>query len=235
MKLLEQGKALVTDKEVQSGSIDFFADSVAALIGDPVAVGKMMVTLLQSPFLLNEKIFWNKFELFLNGIDTSDSERAMFCERLTSKGRKGENPYRLIAAINRCDTQRKITYLIAASRCLAADFIDLSTYFRIVHTIMDCLQEDLEFVSDNILNHGEYEYSDTVQGLMNCGLMYQCVMDCNGNDKYTFTPFADTIDIFALSYDNVDRYPDPISSFENRQQSRKTTDINNVVLFDLVE
>lgn len=231
MKLLERGKALISDKEVQEGTVDFLADSVSALIGDPVAIAKVTLSLLQSPFLLNEKIFWGKFTQFLNGVDTSEEDRARFCAKLTKDGEKGDNPYRLIEAINRCDTQRKISYLISASRCLAADFIDLSTYFRIVHTVMGCLQEDLEFVIENIPEHGQFEYSDTVQGLMNCGLMYQSVMDYNGDDKYTFTPFADTLDIFSLSYDNVERYPNPIASSEMRQMAKKTTDVNNVAVF----
>lgn len=228
MKLLEQGKALITSEEVQSGTNDFLADSVSALIGDPVAIAKIILTIIQSPFMLQEKIFWNKFELFLNGIDVSANDRAKFCAKLTEDGEKGENPYRLIEAINRCDTQRKITFLISASRCLSADFIDISTYFRIVHTITGCLLEDLEFVINNILEHGDFDYSDTVQGLMNCGLMHQSLIDHKGNDKYTFTPFADTLDIFSLSYNNSDRYPNPLTAYEARKNAKKTTNVITV-------
>jgi hypothetical protein len=181
--------------------------------------------------LLQEKIFWSKFELFLNGIDTTEEERLKFCAKLTSNGEKNENPYRLVEVINRCDTQRKITYLVSASRCLAAEFIDLNTYFRIVHTIMDCLQEDLEFVIENVTRRGEYEYSDIVQGLVNCGLMYQSVIDGNGDDKYAFTPFAEKVDRYSLSYTNVERYPMGIEDRHSGEITKKSTEVNVVAKF----
>ena len=36
--------------------------------------------------------------------------------------------------------------------------------------------------------------------------MRQKVFDANGNNRFVFTPFADTIDQFAISYNNVERY-----------------------------
>lgn len=227
MKLLEQSKALISSEKIQSETLDFLEDSVSALIGDPVAAGKIMLSLLRSPFLLQERIFWMKLESFLNGVDTTEEERLKFCAKLTCDGTKKENPYRLVEVINRCDTQRKIEYLISASRCLGAGFIDSNTYFRIVHTVMNCLQEDLEFVIENIDKHTEYEYSNIIQGLLNCGLMYQSVIDCNGNDKYAFTPFADTLDRFSLRYTDVNRYPNPIYDRQKEDITiKKSTEVN---------
>lgn len=232
MKLLEQSRVLINNEEIQEETLDFLADSVAALVGDPVAAGKIMFSLLKSPFLFQEKIFWMKFELFLNGIDITEEERLKFCAKLTCDGTKKENPYRLVEVINRCDTQRKIEYLISASRCLGAGFIDLNTYFRIVHTVMNCLQEDLEFVIENIDKHTEYDYSNIIQGLLNCGLMYQSVIDCNGDDKYAFTPFADTLDRFSLRYTDVNRYPNPINESEKRGTViKKSTEVNTFAKF----
>jgi hypothetical protein len=37
--------------------------------------------------------------------------------------------------------------------------------------------------------------------------MYQSVFDGNGEQKYSFTPTAKLIDQFALSCDNINRYP----------------------------
>jgi len=231
MKLLEQGKALIHNKEVRSGTTNFLLDCISALNGDYVAAARVMFSLMESPFLIQERRFWSKFEAFLNDDDISEEERFKFCARLTKNGEKGENPYRLVEAINRCDTKNKITYLVSASRCLAAEIIDLSTYFRIVHTVMNCLQEDLEFVIENITRHGEYEYSDIVQGLMNCGLMYQSVIDANGCDKYTFTPFADKLDMYSLSYTNVERYPRVISNVPSGETIKRPTEINVIAKF----
>lgn len=231
MKLLEQGKALIHNREVRSGTTNFLLDCISALTGDRVAAARVMFSLMESPFLIQERMFWSKFEAFLNGIDISEEERFKFCAKLTKDGEKGENPYRLVEAINRCDTKNKITYLVSASRCLAAEFIDLNTYFRIVHTVMSCLQEDLEFVIENITQNGEYEYNDVVQGLMNCGLMYQSVIDANGCDKYTFTPFASKLDIYSLSYENVERYPRVMSGVSSSERTKRPTEVNVIARF----
>ena len=42
--------------------------------------------------------------------------------------------------------------------------------------------------------------------------MYQSVIDGKGAQKYSFTPIAEDVDRFALSYDDIERYPNPISS-----------------------
>lgn len=39
--------------------------------------------------------------------------------------------------------------------------------------------------------------------------MYQSVIDGNGDQKYSFTPIAEIVDQYAISYDNVERYPNP--------------------------
>lgn len=35
----------------------------------------------------------------------------------------------------------------------------------------------------------------------------QSVIDANGDDRYRFTPLAEVVDRYALSYNNVERYP----------------------------
>lgn len=52
-------------------------------------------------------------------------------------------------------------------------------------------------------------YSIYTQGLLTSGLMYQSVIDGNGNQKYSFTSIAKLVDQFAVSYDDVERYPNP--------------------------
>ena len=207
MKLLESAKALVSDSEIQEGTVDFIADSISALLGDPVAAGKVIFALSKSPFFLRDKLFCMKFEQFLSGIDMEKNERAEFCRKLTEDGSKGDNPYRLLQAIDHAETKEKINYLVNASRSLSAGFINLSTYFRICHVISNTVDEDLQFLSEHIQDSGDFKYSDTIQGLQNVGLMRQSVIDANGNDRFVFTPFANMVDQYAISFDNVNRYP----------------------------
>lgn len=52
-------------------------------------------------------------------------------------------------------------------------------------------------------------YNPYTQRLLTAGLMYQSVIDANGEQKYSFTPLAKIVDQYAISYDNVERYPRP--------------------------
>lgn len=40
-----------------------------------------------------------------------------------------------------------------------------------------------------------------IQGLLNVGLMRQNIIDADENNRFVFTPFVDTLDQFAISYD----------------------------------
>lgn len=101
------------------------------------------------------------------------------------------------------------------------DFIDSTTYFRICHSITHTLEEDLQFLRDHIAEC-DLAYSPCTQGLLTAGLMYQSVIDGNGDQKYSFTPTAKMVDKFAVSYDDRDRYSDTkiISNLEAIPQIR---------------
>ena len=112
----------------------------------------------------------------------------------------------MIGRIDRAETKQKIGYLINAPRCLLSDYIDLSTYFRICHAVTQTLDEDLSFWGENT-NEKDIPYGLHIQGLLISGLMYQSVIDANGEQKYSFTPLAEYVDRYAVSYNNVERYP----------------------------
>ena len=95
--------------------------------------------------------------------------------------------------IDRAETQQKIRYIINATRCLLTDFIDLPTFFRICHAITHTLDEDLVFLRNHI-KETDLPYSQFTQGLLTSGLMYQSVIDGNGEQKYSFTPIAQIVD-----------------------------------------
>lgn len=206
MNLIEQAKGLISRGEVQEASVNLLADSASALLGDPVSVGRVLIALAKSPFFIRENLFWMKMEAFLNGVYLSEDDRFNLRAKIWRDGEHGDNPYRLVECIDRAETQQKINYLINATRCLLSDNIDLPMYFRICHTITHTLDEDLTFLSEKI-NESDLTYSPYIQGLLTSGLMYQSVIDANGEQKYSFTPLAEYIDRYAVSYNNIERYP----------------------------
>ncbi|WP_347489268.1 hypothetical protein ABDB91_18880 [Desulfoscipio sp. XC116] len=87
------------------------------------------------------------------------------------------------------------------------------------------LEEDLLYLAEQILEDVEYEYSTVIQALMNSGLVYQSVIDRDGEDRYKFTFLAKDLDRFAISYDNVGRYPNPEENNEERNYDARTVKV----------
>lgn len=208
MNCIERIKDLISKGEIQEASTNILEDSINAVLGDPVSIGRIIRALAESPFLIREQLFWSKMEAFLNGVYLSEDDCAKLRAKLTKDGEKEDNAFRLVESIDRAETQQKIRYLINATRCLLTDFIDRPTYFRICHAITHTLEEDLGFLGEHIYE-ADIPYNNFVQGLLTAGLMYQSVIDTKGDQKYSFTPIAGIVDQYAVNYDNVVRYPNP--------------------------
>lgn len=210
MGIIDNASELLNDENVKNAAFDLFADSIEALSGSLFAVAKILFFAIHSPFALRDKIFWIKFKKFLDGVFTTEEQRARFAAKLASDGNKNDNAMRLLLCIEKSDAEKKIDYLINASRSLCADFITLEQYFRICHIISQSVLEDLKFAADN-LSDNAFTYSLQIQGLLATGLVMQSTysFEENGVQEYKFTPLAKMIDCFALSYGNVNRYPNP--------------------------
>ena len=208
MNCIEKIKGLISNGEIKEASTNMLEDAINAVLGDPVSIGKIIIALAKSPFFVREQLFWAKMEAFLNGVYLSEDDCAKLRAKLTKDGEKEDNAFRLVESIDRAETQQKIRYLINATRCLLTDFIDRPTYFRICHAITHTLDEDLVFLGEHI-NEEDIPYSPYTQGLFTAGLMYQSVIDGNGEQKYSFTTIAKIVDQYAVSYENVERYPNP--------------------------
>lgn len=234
MKFTEQIKALISRGEIQEASTNVLEDTINAVLGDRVSAGKVMIALAKSPFFVREQIFWTKIEAFLNGTYLNEGDCAKLRAKLTENGQKQDNPLRLVESIDRAETQQKVHYLINATRCLLTEFIDRPTFFRICHAVTHTLEEDLAFLAEHI-NETDLPYSIYTQGLLTSGLMYQSVIDGNGDQKYSFTSIAKLVDQFAVSYDNVERYPNPrvIQVQNNPPQIRvPSLEWNNLIATD---
>ena len=208
MKFIEQIKGLISQENIKETSTNMLEDIINAVLGDPMSIAKVMITVVKSPFFIHEQLFWTKLEAFLNGVYLNQDDCVKLCTKLTEDGKKQDNALRLVESIDRAETQQKISYLINATRCLLMDFIDRPTYFRICHMVTHTLEEDLTFLSNHI-NEKDLPYSTYIQGLLTSGLMYQSVIDGNGEQKYSFTPLAKIVDQYAVSYENVKKYPNP--------------------------
>lgn len=208
MNYFNQIKEVISHDETQEAITNTLEAAVSAVLGDPVSAIKVIISLAKSPFFIREQLFWTKMEAFLNGVYLSEEDCAKLCAKLTEDGEKEENAFRLVESIDRAETRQKIRYLINATRCLLSGSMERHTYFRVCHAITHTLDEDLIFLGEHI-NEKEMPYSPYAQGLLTEGLMYQSVIDGNGEQKYSFTPIAKMVDQYAVSYEKVERYPNP--------------------------
>lgn len=225
MYLIDRAKDIVTNKAVQGFTLNLASDFYDVFHGDVMAVARIIYALTSGIMTLHDNIFWKKFEVFLNGADMTEDELATFCKILSEDGTKPENITRVIDTIEKIDTNSKAKYLANASRCLSAGMITRNVFFRICHFLKTSLQEDLLFLQKEILENRDYEYDDTVQGLWSSGLMYQCFLNPDGNERYAFTPFAKMLDKYALSYDNLERYPMILEGMELTQPQQLSIQI----------
>lgn len=221
MEFIETVKGLISREEVKNGTENFLSDALDAVLGNPVAAAKIMVSFLHSPLFLREQIFWTKMEAFLNGTYLNEDDCDKLREKITDNSERQDNTLRLLECIDRAETQQKIQYIINATRYLLMDFIDRPMYFRICHALTYSLEEDLEFLSEHI-EEKDLSYSVEVQGLLATGLMYQSVIDAKNEQKYSFTPLAEIVDQYALSCNNSERYPitEQLRSHFNAPQSK---------------
>ena len=228
---------VVKDKEVQDILKNLLEDSLNALMGNPVSAGKVISNLAKAPFLLSEKLFWTKIDAFINGVYLPEEDRLKLCAKLTEKGEHRDNAFRLLSYIEKAENMRKIDYLINATRCFLSDFIDRSEYFRICHAIVHTLEEDLIFLSERIFDK-DISANLHTQGLLTSGLMYQSVIDTNGdNNGYSFTEFAHVVDEYAVSYKNLKKYPNPkvrykFPKYSSVQETRVVTEESFVTKFE---
>lgn len=206
MSFIDDAKQLVADGEVKKKGFDLVADTIDALLGNPVAAGKVIMALSRTPFFLRDKLFWKKVEQYLNGVYVEEADRAKLRAKLMEEGSSEENTRRLVECIDRAETSRKVQYLINATRCLLTDFIDRTTFFRICRAITNSLDEDLQYLREH-LGESDIPYNDNIQGLYSAGLMHASIL---GEDpKYSFTPIAFDVDRYGVSYGDVERYPNP--------------------------
>lgn len=220
MNIIEDANLLVSNNAVKEDSKSFINDIIEGVLGNPWALAKVMIAIAKSPFYIREQLFWSKIEAFLNGVYPEESDRATLRAKLAENGNSNENALRLVASIDRAETMQKIQYLVNATRCFLTNFIDRPTYFRICHAVTYTLEEDLSFLKEHI-DEEDLVYGLYVQGLLTTGLMYQSVIDENDKSKYSFTPLARLVDQYAVSYENLERYPNPMQIIDVRTTLRQ--------------
>lgn len=218
MKFFEKIKRLVSSNEVKEASTDLLEDVGNTLLGNPVSGAKVLISVLKSPEFIQQQIFWAKLQALLEGLDLDEDEMLQMSAALAKDGNKDDNVVRLVSYIDRAESLRKVDCFVNVTRCLLAGYIDLELYFRICQAVTNTQLEDLMYLRGHI-SEQDLRYNRNVQGLITTGLMATSIV--GADQRYSFTPLADDVDRFAVSFKDVDRYPDPTSKTKERKTSLK--------------
>lgn len=94
-------------------------------------------------------------------------------------------------------------------------------YFRICHAITYIMQEDLDYLGNNLSPADPNEdqnpllpeikdflYDNAVQKLFSAALMYHYVFNAGGEQRFAFTTLAEMVDQYAVNFGNIHKYPD---------------------------
>lgn len=152
----------------------------------------------KAPFLYPEWKFWDNIEKFFNSGILSDDDKRKMIGKLSNEKEKKEVGRKIIDLIGKVDTDKKLVYIINATKAWINDAIDRSQYFRICHVISASLDEDLQFLSEHIDDTGDIPYSIEINGLQTTGLAYHTNMDKEGNPLYVFTPLSRAVNEYAI-------------------------------------
>lgn len=210
MQELEILKETFSKEENQLISIPLL---ISAVCGDKGAAFDIARTLIETPFLLKDKILWTKIEKFMRGTFLCDEDRSKFDELITMGDKKEDNALRILNYIDKAENMEKVQYIINATRALILNYVDRETFFRVCSYLTDSLMEDLYYLKENIESK-DLPYSLSVQSLFSLGLMYQSKIDPEGNTLYSFTSAAVLVDEYSLSFSDEGRYPDKTKPLE---------------------
>lgn len=165
---------------------------IGALTGSFSDMGELSKEMISCPFLIQNKFFWDNFKYFLKRIHLTEEEKEILRNKLTVDGNYNDNAKRIIYVLSDIDTEKKVDYVIYATKSLMDGKIEIDEYFRVCNAITTLIYEDLQFLKANIDNNN-LRYGLAVQALMNAGIISRNQSPMELEYSYSFTPFAEKI------------------------------------------
>lgn len=169
-------------------SANVIADMIGAITGGTSDIAKLGIKIIEAPFDIRNKFFWDNFKYFIDNIYLTDEEKDKLRDKLVVNG-DYDNVKRIIYNIYNIDIKKKVDYIIYATRSLLDEKITSTDYFRICNAITIIIYEDLIYLKENI-DKKNLHYDMTVQALMNVGVVTRDQIPAESAYNYMFTPFA---------------------------------------------
>lgn len=191
-------------------------DIVETIIGvathDPLSVAKIAAFLSDKTYTEIQKIPYLQIKKYLDGVKRVEElgNSCKIADKLFSDPkRKNDNAMRIYKLVTSTDTEKKIDYLIDATRSMLLGLIDTDEMFRIFRAIVDSLPEDLDYLSSIVEKSGPFTGNIQILALERSGLMISAGIDANADveeQQYHITTLGFMVDRYALSLSNEERW-----------------------------
>lgn len=191
-------------------SLEILIDAIAL---NPIAIGKLVALLSDKTFTAVQKIPYMQLKRYIDGVRKAEENLADGCklaDKLFSDPKKrNENGMRVYKMVTSSDTERKIDYLVDATRSMLLGFIDPEMMFRAFRAIVETLPEDLDYLSGLIEKGGPYKGNIRVHALVRAGLMISAGIDAEADieeQDYEISTLGYVVDQFVLSINDENRW-----------------------------
>lgn len=210
------GESVINMNDGNATNISELYDIVEMIIGvatrDPLSIAKITAFLSDKTYTEIQKIPYLQIKKYLDGVKRVEElgNSCKIADKLFSDPKKkNDNALRIYKMVTSADTEKKIDYLIDATRSMLLGLIDTNEMFRIFRAIVDSLPEDLDYLSSIIEKSGPFTGNIQILALERSGLMISAGIDANADveaQQYHITTLGFMVDRYALSLSNEKRW-----------------------------
>lgn len=210
------GASVINMNDGNATNISELYDIVEMIIGvatrDPLSIAKITAFLSDKTYTEIQKIPYLQIKKYLDGVKRVEElgNSCKIADKLFSNPKKkNDNALRIYKMVTSADTEKKIDYLIDATRSMLLGLIDTNEMFRIFRAIVDSLPEDLDYLSSIIKKSGPFTGNIQILALERSGLMISAGIDANADveaQQYHITTLGFMVDRYALSLSNEKRW-----------------------------
>lgn len=191
-------------------------DSVETIVNavalDPIAIGRIIALLSNKTYTAIQKIPYYQLKRYIDGVKKAEDDLGKSCklsEKLFSDPKKrNENAMRVYKMVTSSDTEKKIDYLVDATRSMLLGLIDAEMMFRVFRAIIDSMPEDLSYLSNLVEKGGPFKGNIRIHALERSGLMISAGIDADEDvekQDYHISSLGYAVDRYVLSLNDEDR------------------------------
>lgn len=179
-------------KEYGKGVLENLATVIIS--GDIVALGKLLIEIINSPYFIREQIFWQNFIDYLDNTCENEEDLIKLSAKLSEDGNSSENAKRIIKIVDDVGTKQKAIYISNLTRAYCMENITKNQFYKLSQCIVRLTDEDLEFLKENISRKVIETDEEYIDDFRNCGLLKEIA------GGFTYTKRAFELKKYSLCF-----------------------------------